>query len=167
MENKRIWIVSTVRTHPETNFMTTITCLYENLEDARTAMNSFRKRCTYQDDTIPSYSDTDTGKCVKLNPDYVGDGVDTNSQYLPTGGMYQITMESFTFDPYVLQDAEVEYEVECTVTRTNNIVVTVRADNEDDAEQSAKYQLEDGDHDYELDTPDDFEIEIESIRIAQ
>ena len=160
-ESKRLWIVAQTITSAD-GYISTSQFQHFDADSARHMLSTFGQRCTKDAEyNVPSFSTETKGQIMKLNPDYLEDG-SAGDKFIPTGGIYCGTMESFVFDPEDLADAERDYEVEVRVTTSTRIYVTVRADSDDAAEYEAKDQIENGDHDDKLECPDDIELEVES-----
>ena len=163
-EIKRIWMVALTITG-ESNYINTETHMHVTERDARDHLAAFKLRCIKQgDSSVPSYSERVHGEIMKANPAYVqgvtGSTPDT-IEYIPTGGIFNGTMESTTINPDNLEDAFKSYTVEVEIRRTYNMSVTIdEADSQDVAEELARERISDGDEEWRIDCPDDEEIDI-------
>lgn len=168
MNEKRLWIVAHTITGDD-DYINTVMEQYDTEDDARDSLAAFKLRCIKEGNShVPSYMLTVDGKIMKLNPEF--DNTDPAAlesgafpKYIPTGGLYNGIMQSYDFDPDSLKDAKRAFTVDVRVVRTNCFEIEIEeADSEADAEEQAREQIEGGEHDNDMDYPDDMDVDIES-----
>jgi len=145
-EVKRVFLVSLIITSNKDGIRSNVQTLAYTESDARKAVEVFGKR--HDDGSVLfDWSQTVTGNL----PD--GDGDD---KLMFHGSYRQVEVETVE-----LEDAYRSYEVEVEVTRKWTLLVNIdEGESEDDAESKARQRIEDGDENWQMDCPDDEEIEI-------
>lgn len=165
MSDKRIVILSTALSDIESGRITSLDSeVFTTTAQAKLAMLQFATRNDPSVTWLSSYIDNTSGIRKSVDKELT---TESDTVYKDGDYAYRASINEVAVDDDELRDWEQNYTASVTLTRVYTLEIDIDAESEEDACDKIRDNIRDGDYEYQMDCPDDEDIEIDNIEITE